>query len=82
MTEMKLTMRAVARDRDAGLYESGSPIRYTVEGLPPGEEALITKLDASWRITRVKGSIRTESPVDYKDEHEALAALQQQYDWA
>jgi len=74
-------MRPVAWDRDGSIYQSGSPIRYVVENPPPGEEAYLERSTDGWRVTREKGSIRTESSMNYPTEHEALSALQLQYDW-
>ena len=74
--KFELTIHPNMWDRDGRVYKSGLPINYIVEGLPPGDEAEITKLGNSWRITRLKDSIRSESPVDYSNEHEALASLQ------
>lgn len=79
--ELELTMHPIAWDRDGRVYESGSPISYVIENPLPGEEAYLNKSNDGWRIIREKGSIRTESPVNYASEHDALAALQRQYSW-
>jgi hypothetical protein len=83
LIQMKLdvAMRPIAWERKAAVCDVAAPSTYVVLNPPPGEEAYVMKANGGWRVTREKGSIRTESPNSYISEYEALAALQLQYRW-
>lgn len=53
-------------------------IRYTVEGLPPGEEAWIADFHYKWQLLRRTDGVQGEWMGAYKSPEDALTALQEQ----
>jgi hypothetical protein len=76
--DMKLTLRETMWSGNGVAFRTGAVIMYEVDGVPPGEKALIRKnpYKDSWQTLREKKGVPGEWTGDYATADDALAVLQ------
>ena len=75
-----LTLRAIAHFyKTEALIPTDKPVKYEVQGLPPGTKVLIAEMNHSWRILRTDIDRQGEWQGAYKTAEDALAALEDEF---
>lgn len=76
MSQPHLTLRAVTHLGDGPPIAPSDPVVYEVDGLPPGQQLIILKVNHSWRIRGTLGYVQYLPDAQFETADAALRALQ------
>jgi hypothetical protein len=84
MANTKLSLRPIGTAGEGPSIRNWTTvIQYEVYPLPPDERILISNFggqnEADWRIMRIKDGIEGKWTGSYRTEHDALAAIQEEF---
>jgi hypothetical protein len=75
----QLELRRIDRALTATVKDADTIIRYTVVGLPHGEQATIFRFGSSWQILRAFNDVSGDWDGPYATAEQAVTALQRDY---